>query len=404
MKYVKSCPSCQRNKYETKPPAGELQPIPIPSGKFEQITTDLVTDLPESNGYDAVVVFVDRLTKFVRFAPCSKSVSATRYAQIFVDTVYRNHGLPKVIISDRDRRFESRFWKELFRILGTDIRKSTAFHPQTDGQSEVMIRTLETVLRPYVERYPTKWSEYLGFAEFAINNSVNSTTGYSPAYLVYGQNPNVVDFLEIGKTSVESVNEMVTRMGEAMRQAKHNYSRAQHSMCKFANRKRRKVTYRVGEKVLVKSNHLPLATDPKLSPKFKRRFVGPFPITEEISSLAYRVELPKQWGSHDVFHVSKLKKYENPGKDREDPMPEPELIDGVLEYEVEKILRERGTRTRREYLVLWKGYDLTEAEWIPEAHLENAKEALADFKAEQTRLAKREEANRGLKRTTRNSR
>ena len=398
MNYVRSCPSCQKNKYETKKPAGELQPIPIPTKKFEQITTDLVTDLPPSSGFDSVVVFVDRLTKYVRFAPCTKNVSATKYAHLFVDTVYRNHGLPSVIISDRDRRFESRFWKELFRILGTDLRKSTAYHPQTDGQSEVMIRTLETVLRPYVERYPTKWSEYLGFAEFAINNSVNSTTGYSPSYLVYGQNPTTVEFLELGKSSVESVNEMVSRMGEALRQAKHNYALAQHSMCKFANRKRRKVDYEVGDKVLIKSSHLPLATDPNLSPKFKRRFVGPFPITERISHLAFRVELPKQWGSHDVFHVSKFKKYIAPSEDREEPAPEPELIDGVLEYEVERILRERGTRSRKEYLVLWKGYDLSEAEWVPESHLDNAREALADFKADQTRRTSR---TRG--RATRNS-
>ena len=393
IEYVRSCPSCQRNKYETKPPAGELQPIPIPTEKWEQITTDLVTDLPVSKGYDSVAVFVDRLTKYVRFVPTTKQVTATKYAQLFIETVYKHHGLPKVIISDRDRRFISQFWKAFFRMVGTKIRMSTAYHPQTDGQSEVMIRTLETVLRPYVEQYPTKWVDYLAFAEFAINNSVNSTTGYSPAYLLYGQNPNVIDFQSIEKSTVEGANDMIARMEGAIRQAKHNYTLAQHSMCKFANRKRRKVEYKVGEQVLIKSTHLPHLTHPKLSPKFKRRYVGPFPIVEEISPLAYRVELPPHWRSHDVFHVSKLKKYHAPDSDREVNSTEPESFEDEQQFEVEMILRERGTGSSKEYLVMWKGVDLLEAEWIPLAYLEGEKEKIEKFEAERERSRRSKETS-----------
>ena len=144
-------------KPETRKKAGTLQPIPPPERKWSQVTTDLVTDLPESEGYTAVAVFVDRLTKRVHFASCTKEVTASDYAKIFVDTIFRHHGLPEVIISDRDPRFISKFWTTLFELLSTDLRFSTAFRSQIDGQSEVMIRTLENFLRYYGERNPASW-------------------------------------------------------------------------------------------------------------------------------------------------------------------------------------------------------------------------------------------------------
>ena len=178
------------------------------------MTTDLVTDLPESKGYTAIAVFVDRLTKRVHFAPCTKEVMASDYARIFVDTVFRHHGLPEVIISDRDPRFTSKFWTTLFELLGTDLRFSTAFHPQTDGQSEVMIRTLENFLRPYVERNPSCWVKQLPLAEFAANNAVNASTGYTPFYLETGQDPAVpMSLLESSvQTRNQAVNDMVDRI------------------------------------------------------------------------------------------------------------------------------------------------------------------------------------------------
>ena len=131
--YVKSCPVCQVMKSDHRKKVGPLQPIPIPTRKWEQITTDLVTDLPPSAGYTAIAVFVDRLTKMVHFAPCTKEISAHQYAQLFVDNVFRLHGMLEVIISDRDPRFTSRFWTQFFQILGTNLRLSIAFHPQTNG-------------------------------------------------------------------------------------------------------------------------------------------------------------------------------------------------------------------------------------------------------------------------------
>ena len=131
-----------------------LQPLEISSRKWAHLTTDLVTDLPESNGFTAIIVFVDKLTKMVHLAGCKKEVTAKEYAQIFIDNVFRLHGFLEVIISDRNPHFTGKFWRSLFDLLGTDLRFSTAFHPQTNGQSERMIQTLENFLRPYVERHP----------------------------------------------------------------------------------------------------------------------------------------------------------------------------------------------------------------------------------------------------------
>ena len=165
----------------------------------------------------------------VHFAPCRKEVTAPEYAQLFVDHVFRLHGLPDVIVSDRDPRFTSKFWRSLFDLLGTDLRFSTAFHPQTDGQSERTIQTLENFLRPYVERHPTEWSRQLPIAEFAANNAVSVATGFSPFYLHSGDHPLMPTALLQGdvSTPLEAVHIMTDRMKTALEEAQANLSLAQ---------------------------------------------------------------------------------------------------------------------------------------------------------------------------------
>ena len=181
-----------------------------------------MTDLPDSDGKTAVAVFVDRLTKMVHFFPCTKEVTATEYARLFVNQVFRLHGMPEVIISDRDPRFVSKFWGEMFSLLGTDLRFSTAFHPETDGQSEVTIRVLENFLRPYVEHRPSTWTAQLPLAEFAANNAVNVSTGYTPFYLNSGQHPLIPAMLlarGTPKSSNAAAGEALERMKTALAEA-----------------------------------------------------------------------------------------------------------------------------------------------------------------------------------------
>ena len=378
--YVRSCPVCQVMKSDHRKKAGLLQPIPVPSRKWEQITTDLVTDLPPSDGHTAVAAFVDRLTKMVHFAPCTKEVTAAQYAQLFVDHVFKHHGAPEVIISDRDPRFTSRFWTQFFQILGTDLRLSTAFHPQTDGQSEVTIRVLENFLRPYVELRPSTWSKYLSLAEFAANNAVSVSTGYSPFYLNTGGNPVLPETMLLPPSvSNEAVRETISRMKVALEDAKTNLVTAQARMKKQGDKTRRSEIFSEGDKVYLSTRNL-RTFGQHIPAKLRRRWVGPFTITKAISPVAYRLDLPLGWQIHPTFHVSSLKRYiRHPEFEREAEPPPPVLVDGDLEYEVETILWHRGKGARRRYLVMWRGHPLTEATWEPESNLANAPEILADY-------------------------
>ena len=378
--YVRTCPTCQEMKSDNRAKAGLLQPLEIPDRKWAQVTTDLVTDLPESSGYTAIAVFVDRFTKMVHFAPCTKEVTAQEYARLFVDHVFRLHGLPEVIISDRDPRFTSKFWRSLFELLGTDLRFSTAFHPQTDGQSERTIQTLENFLRPYVERNPSGWSKQLPLAEFATNNAVNMATGYSPFFLNVGCHPLVpmVVLQGRGKSNVEAVQVMVDRMKTALEEAQANLAHAQSRAQYQANKSRRDESYKVGDEVLLATRNLRI--DQHLPSKLRRRWIGPFRVVKVVSPLAYEVDLPPGWKIHPVFHVSNLKRYaRSPEFIRSETPPPPELVDGEEEYKVEAILRHKGSGARRLYQVLWMGYPVTEASWEPESHLRNAPQILEDY-------------------------
>ena len=309
--YVRTCPVCQLVTSNHRKKAGMLQPIPLPERKWQQITTDLVTDLPESEGKTAIAIFVDRLSKMVHFAPCTKEISAEKYAQLFIDHVFKHHGMPEVIISDRDPRFTNRFWKELFHKLRTDLRFSIAFHPQTDGQSEVTIRVLENFLRPYVERSPHTWVQQLPLAEFAANTAVSVSTGFSPFYLNTGTHPTTpVSLLGGGrpKGSNEAVTETLERMQTALTEAQTNLERAQCRMATAVNRTRRLEQYKVGDEVVLSTANLRNYW-PHLPVKLRARWVGPFTISREVSPIACKVDLPPGWQIHPVFHVDRLKRY-----------------------------------------------------------------------------------------------
>ncbi|KAJ9520936.1 hypothetical protein QJQ45_014130 [Haematococcus lacustris] len=182
--YVRTCTHCQRNKSNTAKPIGLLHPLPIPQHRWEHVSMDLITQLPSTAaGHDAIVVFVDKLTKMIHAVPTTTTVTAPILARIFFDHVFRLHGLPKVIVSDRDPRFTAAFWKELFHLTGTHLNMSTANHPQTDGQTERANRTLEDMLRNFVSPHHDDWDTHLTAAEFAYNSSVHAATGFTPFHL-----------------------------------------------------------------------------------------------------------------------------------------------------------------------------------------------------------------------------
>jgi len=175
--YVRSCPHCQQVKPTNQPPQGLLMPLPTPAYRWEQITMDFIVGLPPTpRGHDSVVVFVDQLTKMVHVAPMQSTFTARQTARVFFDTVFRLHGMPSLFISDRDTRFTSSFWTNLVQLLDTKLSMSTAFHPQTDGQTERANRTFEDMLRSYCDEDHSTWDELLTPLEFAYNNSCQAST------------------------------------------------------------------------------------------------------------------------------------------------------------------------------------------------------------------------------------
>ena len=392
-RYVSTCDSCQRNKASNQQTAGLLQTLDTPTRRWEQITMDFITHLPVTkNGNDSIVVFVDRLSKRAHFRALHSTATAPEIAKLFFTTIFVNHGLLTTIISDRDAKFTSRFWKALFKLTDTRLAMSTAYHPQTDGQTERLNRTLEEMLRAYVGYKQDNWDEYLTMAEFAYNNAKQMSSGFTPFELDCGQPPitplrlammgNVVKPDEI--ENVPAANEFIRQWSNKIAMAKDALQDAQRRQTEYTNRHRRRLEFKIGDKVLLSTKNIDAPADrrrptKKLTP---RRF-GPFNIIEKMSPLVYKLDLPASMKTHPVFHISLLKKYNEDTEDFERPIPPPpvEDIDTNEEYEVEDILDKRIIKRKTQYLVKWKGYSLHDATWEPVEHLGNAEDVILHFES-----------------------
>jgi hypothetical protein len=392
-RYVTSCDACQRNKPSQQAPMGLMRPLPIPSRPWQQVSMDLITALPRSRaGNDAIVVFVDKLTKMVHYVATTTNVTAPRLATIFLREVVRLHGVPESILSDRDPRFTAHFWRAFWTQLGTTLTMSTAYHPQTDGQTERANRTLEEVLRSRINFQQTDWDEHLTAAELAVNNAVQSSTGFSPFYLNFGQNVQLpLDQAIVGlrpSTNPEAA-ERIRRLKSDLDRARANIEAAQKRQSKYADQNRRDASFAVGDQVLLSTNHLRMVGADRRTAKFTFKYFGPFKVKRVVNANAYELDLPAQLRIHPVLNVSRLKAYRDgttafPGRPQHEDRPPPEitLADGAETYEVESILASRGSGARVQYLVKWRGYPVWEATWEKPSALVGAPNALAEFEAE----------------------
>ncbi|PNX89643.1 hypothetical protein L195_g045765 [Trifolium pratense] len=187
--FISQCSICQQLKYETRKTPGLLQPLPVPTTIWEDLSLDFITGLPKSHNYTAILVVVDRFSKGIHLAPLHPNYTTHIVASIFFDTTCKLHGVPCGLVSERDPLFISKFWKELFTLCGTKLRMSTAYHPQTDGETEVINRVLEQYMRSFVHHKPSLWSKFLPLAKWSYNTSKHSSTGFSPLHITYGKEP-----------------------------------------------------------------------------------------------------------------------------------------------------------------------------------------------------------------------
>ena len=364
--YVNSCYSCQQAKAPRHARHGELAPIPVPTSPWKGLSCDFITDLPVSNGMDSILVFIDRMTKMSHFVPCVKSTSAPDFAKLFVSHIVRLHGLPDSIVSDRGSIFTSRFWSTLASTLKIDPRKSTAFHPQTDGQTERMNQTLETYLRIFCNHEQNDWFELLPLAEFAYNNLSQESTRMSPFYANYGFHPRFISQFQISaEHAAPAAKDFATHLHETHERLVENVTHAQNYQVKYYNAKHKSVEFNPGDMVWL--NPLNISTS-RPSKKLDWKRLGPFKIAKRIGLQAYKLDLPPTMRHiHDTFHVSLLDPVKTTTLNPRHPPPPPALYvkDDYEYFEIENILDSKREGRRLYYLIKWKGYPDSENSWEP---------------------------------------
>uniref|UniRef100_A0A8C7VPF1 Integrase catalytic domain-containing protein n=1 Tax=Oncorhynchus mykiss TaxID=8022 RepID=A0A8C7VPF1_ONCMY len=302
--FTTTCTVCAQNKTPTQAPSGLLQPLPVPHRPWSHISLDFITGLPSSDGNTVILKVVDRFSKAAHFLPLAKLPSAKETAQLMVQHVFRIHGLPVDMVSDRVPQFSSQLWKAFCNLIGLSASLSSRFHPQINGQSERANQDLETTLRCLVSTNPTTWSRQLFWVEYAQDSLPSSATGLTQWSTQKGNQPPLFPEQE-QEVSVPSAQMFVHR-------CQCTWRRAMAAILKTNSRYRRQADhrqtpaprYRIGQRVWLSTRDLPLRVEcHKQSPCF----IGPFPISRVLSSTAVRLVLPRTLCIHPTFHMSKIK-------------------------------------------------------------------------------------------------
>ncbi|GJZ93362.1 putative reverse transcriptase domain-containing protein [Tanacetum coccineum] len=308
--YVSKCLTCSRVKVECQKPSGLLIQPKIPTWKWERIMMDFVTKLPKtSNGHDTIWVIVDRLTKSAHFIPIKATDSMETLTRLYIKEIISRHGVPISIISDRDSHFTSRFWQSMQSALGTQLDMSTAYHPETDGQSERTIQTLEDMLRACVIDFGKGWERHLPLVEFSYNNSYHASIKAAPFEALYGRKcRSPVCWAEVRDVQLTGP-EIIHETTEKIVQIRQRLQAARDRQRSYANVRRKPLEFQVGDRVMLKVSPrkgvIRFGKRGKLNP----RYIGPFKILDRVGPVAYKLELPEELSNvHSTFHVSNLKK------------------------------------------------------------------------------------------------
>lgn len=367
--YVSTCVTCKRIKVERHQPYGLLKPLDIPSRPWASISIDMIVKLPLSHGCDSILVVCDRMLKTCHLIPTVESITAEDLARLFITHIFRLHGLPESIVSDRGPVFVSQFWRALLKHLGIEPKTSTAYHPQTDGQTERTNQTIETTLRAYVSYQQEDWVDYLPLAEFAFNNLRNASTNVSPFYASYGFHPSFTPSFSApaSNPSAESFAKRIAIIQDELR-AELEHAQQQYSL--YANRHRiPPPSFEENDLVWLLRRNIK-TTRP--SDKLDYRRIGPYKIIKKYNHLVYKLRLPRSMSRlHPVFHVSLLEPFDDPSV-IPDRAPAPRFAPIHLDDEenglvpvVDDVVDCRRIGRRVDYLVNWANLDESERSWVP---------------------------------------
>ncbi|TPX30025.1 hypothetical protein SmJEL517_g06292 [Synchytrium microbalum] len=367
-KYIRSCILCQQNRTSNSKPAGLIQPLAIPVTNWTDLSMDFITNLPPTKeSYDAIWVICCRRSKMSRFIPCTGPPDSETLARLFFDNIVCLFGHPASIVSDRDARFTSDFWRTIHEIYGTKILLSTANHPQTDGQTERTNRTLKQYLRNYTSFLQDDWNQWLSRAEYNFNSTKNASTGLSPFEIVYVDKPSDPRTSNITPTN-DSALSFAEKSTYIRQLVSDRLMEAQERYALYANQHRTDDEFDVNDQVLISTQvYQPPALRSQPSNALKARFTGPYRITHRVGRVAYRIALPyeSQRQPHDVFHVSQLRRY-NDSEDESSfnegrtttylPQNPPTTEPNMTRWQIEKVLgwkKGPGAGGPKVYVIKW---------------------------------------------------
>jgi transposase InsO family protein len=385
--YVDDCPICQGNAAPRHRPYGTLESLPIPPRPWAELSMDFITGLPptifKGEYVDAILVIVDRYSKWSLFFPVPSTIDAAGLAELFHNEVELRYGPPDGVVSDRGSIFTSKFWSKLCFLSHIKRRLSTAFHPQTDGQTERMNQTLEHYLRCFVDTEQLSWPKLLRSAEYACNNAINASTGKSPFMILMAYSPDFRLRTEVGplQEEVPAAEARIEKLKTLRNQLEEHWRKASKSQAKSYNERHKPFGFKRGDLVMLSTRNIKLKTPSK---KLAPRFIGPFRVLNAVGSQAYRLCLPEQYSRiHNVFHVSLLEPWKRrEGDDTDLPMPELEDDD---EWEVEEVKDEKLFDGDSHFLIKWKGWPSEYNQWVPELDMENAKGAITKYRKQKKR-------------------
>ncbi|GAU39167.1 hypothetical protein TSUD_147890 [Trifolium subterraneum] len=295
--HIRKCTLCQQIKYSAARLGGLLQPLPLSNHIWEDLSMDFIAGLPLSKGNSVLFVVVDHFSKGIHLGTLFSGFTAYKVAELFVSIVCKHHGIPRSIVSDRDAIFISKFWQDLFKFSGTFLRMSSSYHPQTDGQTNVMNRTIEQYLRAFVHEKPSIW-------------------------VMFGKSPPSIPSYITGSSSMEAFDSVLQSRDEILALLRKNLSKAETRMKSNADKHRKEANFEVGTWVYVKLQpYRQISLSRAKYHKLSKRYYGPYLITAKIGAVAYKLDLPPQAKIHNVFHVSLLKLYEGPVPQQLDQLP-----------------------------------------------------------------------------------
>lgn len=375
--YTNTCLVCQRTKPRHHRPYGLLGALPQPVRPYQEISFDFITGLPTSidprttRPCNAILVVVDRFTKHATYIATTKQLTASGLADLMFYYIFRQFGLPEGIVSDRGSLFTSNFWTQLCRHLAVKRRLSTAYHPQTDGQTERQNQNVEHYLRVFCQRDQADWAMRLSLAEFVYNTSWHSTIKTTPAEALFGFVPRTpADAPEEQRGScAPAADQRMEELQTSRARIQELLSSARMAYEKWYNAGRQQQHFNEGDWVLLSTRNLKQL---RPSSKLADKYIGPFQVTAVVgdSKLAYKLELPQRYRIHNTFPVSSLEAYRGRADEATEQRDNPDL-EADQTYEVEAIIGHRGPKKNRQFLIRWKGYTSEDDTWEPRENIDD---------------------------------